>query len=61
MILGILLVCNLEGQCMPVPNVQELYETMEDCDREGSTVIAGLPPHLQARLFCYETDFFELL
>lgn len=61
MILGVILLCNLEGQCMPVANTQELYENMHECELEGGTVIQQLPPHLSGRLYCYETNFFQEL
>ena len=61
MILGILLVCTLEGDCMPIPNTGELYETIEDCQAHGSEAMQNIPAHFNTRLFCYETDFFEAI
>ena len=64
MILGILLICMNPldaGSCIPVPNPQTLYATMEECEAEANAVAEVASAQYFVRAFCFETDFFELL
>lgn len=64
MILGILLVCVTPldvNSCVPIPNPNMLYPTMEACELEANTAAEGLSGQYYVRPFCFETDFFELL
>lgn len=59
MILGVILACSIEGFCLPIPNLDTLYESVEACEAEGNAVIDTVPPEISATLYCYETNFFE--
>ena len=64
MILGILLICMSPldaGSCMPIPNAEKLYATMEECEAEANAVAEVASAQYFVRAFCFETDFFELL
>jgi hypothetical protein len=64
MILGILLVCMSPfdaGSCVPFPNPQKLYATMEDCELEANATAEVMATRYFVKAFCFETDFFELL
>jgi hypothetical protein len=47
--------------CMPIPNVQKLYATMEECEVEANAIAEAASAQYFVRAFCFETDFFELL
>jgi hypothetical protein len=64
MILGILLICispTDATQCVPVPNSDKLYESIEACQLEANAVAESMANRFYVRTFCIETDFFELL
>ena len=64
MILGILLICMSPTDvisCMPIPNPQKLYATMEECELEANAIAEAASADFYVRAFCFETDFFELL
>ena len=64
MILGVLLICMSPvdaGSCMPVPNPQKLYVTMEECEAEANATAEVVAQRYFVKAFCFETDFFELL
>jgi hypothetical protein len=64
MILGILLLCASPVDavsCMPIPNPQKLYATMEECELEANAIAQAASVQYFAKAFCFETDFFELL
>jgi hypothetical protein len=64
MILGILLICISPvdaGSCIPVPNPQKLYATMEECELEANAVAQAASAQYFVKAYCFETDFFELL
>lgn len=64
MILGILLVCASPVDavsCIPIPNPQKLYVTMEECEDEANAVAELAAAEFFVKAYCFETDFFELL
>lgn len=64
MILGILLLCTSPidaVSCVPVPNPKKLYATMKDCEVEASAVAEAASAQYFVKVYCFETDFFELL
>lgn len=64
MILGVLLICMSPvdaGSCMPVPNPEKLFATMEECEAEANAVAEMVARQYYVKAFCFETDFFELL
>jgi hypothetical protein len=64
MILGILLICTSpidSLSCIPVPNPDKLYESVEACELEANAAAQSLAGRFYVRAFCVETDFFELL
>ena len=64
MILGILLLCASPfdaNSCIPVPNPQKLYATMEECEVEANAVAEVASAQYFVKAYCFETDFFELL
>ena len=64
MILGILMIClqTTEGSvCAPVPETTEFFPSIEECEVAGQTVIGMLPEIYTGEVFCYETNFFEVI
>lgn len=64
MILGVLLICMSPidaGSCMPIPNVEKLFASMEECEVEANAVAEAVSAQYFVRAFCFETNFFELL
>ena len=64
MILGILLICMSPldaGSCMPIPNAEKLFASMEECREEANAVAEIASQQYFVKAFCFETDFFELL
>jgi hypothetical protein len=49
------------GSCVPIPNPQKLYATMEECEVEANAVAEAASAQYFVKAFCFETDFFELL
>ena len=64
MILGILLICASPidaVSCIPIPNPQKLYATMEECEAEANAVAEAASAQYFVKAYCFETDFFEFL
>jgi hypothetical protein len=64
MILGILLICTSPidaSGCIPIPNPEKLFATMEECEAEANAVLDVVSAQYFVRAFCFETNFFELL
>lgn len=57
MILGILMICNTAMECMPVPNIHELYHTREECEVAANAVAQEVPEQFSVAIYCYEVNY----
>ena len=57
MILGILMICNVAMECVPVPNPQRLYSSQEECEADATAVAEGIPAQFTVDIYCYEVDY----
>lgn len=57
MILGILLICNVEAQCVPVPNPETLFESLEECQAAATQAAESVPQEYTVDIYCYRVNY----